>query len=168
VIRVTIDPGKHALGWALWIGGVLIACGLSRSNAPGLAAMAADHALSITRGCQGVGIMRVDLVTVEHMEAGNERVPPQDLIEVEAVGCLTAAAVTNGQVALLPPSTWKGSLPKQVIHDRNRDVLSAGERLLVDRACAKAPRTNWKEILDAVGIGLFDLKRTSRAGCARR
>lgn len=168
MIVVSIDPGTKALGWALWINGVLCACGLSRSKAEAQTERAADHALNITIELQHVmPHVHVDQVVVEHMEAGNERVPPQDLINVEAVGCLTSAALSDGTIRQVAPSTWKGSLPKPVIHARNRAVLSRGERLIVDRACAKAPQSNWKEILDAVAIGLFALQRTTRAGSAR-
>lgn len=168
---ISIDPGTRNLGWAFWVGNTLIACGLSRSSAPGLAERAADHVLAIRNDTSP---WQVDRVVVEHMEAGNERVPPQDLIEVEAVGCLVAGDLCSrvfghtAQARLLPPSTWKSSLPKGVIHERNRALLSAGERLILDAACAKAPAANRKEILDAVAIGLFDLQRVSRAGCARR
>jgi len=58
------------------------------------------------------------------------------------------------------PTQWKGSLNKTVHHRRCRDVLTPAERLLWD--------TLSHDARDAVGIGLFDLKRIKRGGLPGR
>lgn len=164
MISVSIDPGVRRLGFAVWDGPDLVDCGLGRSDTPGLAleARAEKHLIEI-RAHGGTAAARA---VVESMEANGSRVPPQDLVDVQTVGCLTAAWLAPS-VFLLAPSIWKSAVPKDIHHRRNREVLTPRERLIVDAVRALVPAANEKEVLDAVGIGLYYHRRTQKSGGAR-
>lgn len=157
---ISIDPGVRALGWARWADRALVACRVSRAPAAvwDLVDLAEHHAAAIGKGSAGV-------VILESMEARGSRVPPQDLIDVQTVGVLTAARV--GNLYLLHPSAWKGSVPKEIHHPRIRSVLSPGEAQVLDLGLANSG-SHAKEVLDAVGLGLYYLGRTNRGGGPRR
>ena len=157
---VAIDPGTKALGWARFTPeGRLVSCGVSRTIERTSDGQIDAHARAL-----GIG---ADRAVVEEMEIRPGRVEsqPADLLRVQAVGCAVAGLVAL-RVSLLPPSRWKGSIPKRVHHVRIRSALSGNEREIVDRAAAGAG-AHAKEVLDAVGLGLYALRRTSRSGCER-
>lgn len=160
-MMVSIDPGIRALGWARWVDRGLVACGVSRARAADpsdLVHLAEVHASAIGKGS-------AEVVVLESMEAAGGRVPPQDLLDVQTVGVLTAARV--GNLYLLHPSTWKGSIPKEFHQPRFRAVLDRRETEVLDRGLANSG-SHAKEVLDAVGLGLYYLTRTNRSGGPRR
>lgn len=183
MILVALDPGVWAMGWAVFRDRVLVAAGCSkvpRNKTRGPASIAAEHANTISAsiyearglgrgwgldvGHHGVAGL-VDIVC-EHMCTRGPEAPqrPDDLIMVEAVGCLTAARL--GHVSrLYPASEWKGSIPKDVHHPRIRAALGPVDEIVIATfAAAQAGKTNVKEVWDAIGIGLFSLGRIDSKG----
>lgn len=164
MILVSIDPGIKALGWARFhdLGPgrpcELFSCGASRNASGTLPEVARTHAERIARG--------VDVVALESMTVrGANSIPPQDLINVQTVGAIVAASLTH-RIVLLTPEEWKGTVPKSIHHPRIRAALSEAERGTLGGACDLAG-ANAKEVLDAVGIGLYYLGRIDRAGITR-
>jgi hypothetical protein len=154
---IAIDPGTRNLGWARSTGGRITAAGCSRAPAGDLGALAAIHASHIGRGSARVAV-------VESMTYARDRpTTPQTLIDVQTVGCLVAAAV-GAVVVLRRPDEWKTAVPKEIHHPRILAALDTSEVRIVQAALEGVPRTNEKEILDAVGILLHTLKRTSKTG----
>ena len=78
------------------------------------------------------------------------------------------AGAARGLVIPLKPSTWKSPIPKPIHHVRIRAVLSEKERSILDAAFEETIASHHKEILDAVGIGLFYTKRTRKDGSRAR
>jgi hypothetical protein len=160
-----IDPGTRALGFAgADESGRLVRAGLSkvpRDWQGSHADLAGHHGATIGRGSARVAVL-------ESMVYAKDRATtPQDLIDVQTVGCLTASRVAS-QVVLRRPDEWKSAIPKEIHHPRILDVLDARERTIVDAAVKAAGKTNAKEVLDAVGILLQYLKRTNKEGAAYR
>lgn len=156
---VSIDPGIHALGWALWTdGGELSRCGLSRADGRDLSRVAHLHALTVPEAT---------IAIVESMvtQGGGSKVPPQDLIDVQTVGCLTARGVAR-IVRLVKPYEWKGNIPKGIHHARFLAVLEGVEQTIAANGAAHAG-ANAKEVYDAIGIGLWFFKRTNKDGVKR-
>ncbi len=171
LLLLSIDPGTRALGWAYWSqrDETLIAAGCSRVKAvvPGSAALARGHVENIRIPDSIARPYQCAAAVVEHMEAKAARATtPQDLIEVEAVGCLVAASLAANW-ALIGASEWKGTIPKEIHHPRLLEVLNAAELMVVNEALIRVPVSNHKEVLDAVGIGLYYLRRTNRSGGKR-
>jgi hypothetical protein len=93
-------------------------------------------------------------------------VPPNDLIDVATVGAAIAGACQNS-VQLYPPNEWKGSVPKDIHHRRLQLALMPFEKRALEAGLITCPDRHHKEILDALGLGLFHLRRTKRSGAAR-
>lgn len=156
---VSIDPGKHACGWALWlpgISGALVDAGLW---APRVGDLTLPPPLDLS----------VETVYLESMEirGTGSKTPPADLLRVEGTGHLLTGWLRPRRLVTWTASAWKGSVPKDIHHPRIRHALGPDETAILERAIKAAPKTNAKEILDAVGIGLYGLGRTQRGGTTR-
>ncbi len=172
---VAIDPGTRHLGWAVsdLAGRALRYSGCSDApTALDLDAAAALHATTIQRAvglverASGGGAYPRPLVFLESMRYARDRATtPQTLLDVQTVGCLTAATV--GPVRLVPPERWKGSTPKMIFHERMIGALDEIERGFLRIALLNTRASNHKEVLDAVGIFLYSVDRVDSAGTPR-
>lgn len=153
---VSIDPGKHVCGWALWADRDLVDAGI-------WAPRAGDLILPPPLGIQA------QIVYLEAMEirGTKSKTPPVDLLAVEGAGHLFAGLLRPRRLVTWTATTWKGGVPKETHHARIRHAFEPAETAILERAIKAAPRTNAKEILDAVGIGLYGLGRTTRGGTSR-
>lgn len=158
---VSIDPGVRALGVCVWQDGELWLAHLSRTKARKLSEQIEYHRTN----CELA--IRLDGAAVESMAYRPTDSTPQDLINVQSVGCALGASMAR-KLRLYPASEWKGSIEKRIHHARIVEGLMPTERAILDLALRKCPKAHHKEILDALGIGLYHLKRTSKSGGARR
>jgi len=158
---VTIDPGVRALGVCFFEHRVFRLGLLSRSKARKLTDQIAEHRSNLP----DIGATHA---AVESMVYRPTDSTPQDLINVQAVGC-TLAGMLAPAVTLYPSSEWKGTTPKRIHHERIQSALMfpAETEALAD-SLKGIPKAHQKEILDALGIGLYHLGRTTRAGTPRR
>lgn len=60
---------------------------------------------------------------------------------------------------VIPANEWTGGRPKKVNHPLIRSILSPEELRVLDWNLKDTPKANHKEILDAVGVGLYELNR---------
>lgn len=167
MIVVAIDPGVRALGWAASYEGAIVACGVSRYDAPSLEAQAYGHYIQVRAAMARLPIFRPVSVTVESMRwrPNDPASQPNDLLDVQTVGVLTAAFLGSGSIPrLVRAQEWKRSIPKAIMHARLEAVLSEDEREIVRSALARAPKANAKEILDACGISVYASGRVDDAG----
>lgn len=149
---VAIDPGTVSLGWAEFRESRLVACGAFGRKTRTIPEFCAEISTAIPTA---------RVVALEWMQAA-QRVPPQDLIDVSLVGAY-AAACAGGSLVLYHPVDWKGSVPKAIHHPRILSALTEPERAIADASCSRAGRFS-KEVLDAIGIGLYHLRRTNKGG----
>ncbi len=163
--RLYIDPGTSALGLAEFTDRVLTSAIVSKTRLRGIEDRISAH----WRNAR-IAMSLADVAAVEHMQYRPTDSTPQDLIDVQAVGCAVAGLLADS-VRLIKPSEWKGTVPKPIHHARLVGVLSAEERAVLgdvaERALRRSTRGHDKEVLDAVGIGLYDLGRTNRSGGER-
>lgn len=158
---VAIDPGVRVLGWARSRGSVLVGAGCSRPRtADSTIGWAELHARALRLGSARVAV-------VEHMEhrRNDPRSQANDLLDVQTVGVYVAARLAP-EVVMVRPSTWKGSIPKGIHHERILSVLTPEERDIATEAAREAGR-HGKEALDSIGILLYHLKRINRSGGKR-
>lgn len=88
----------------------------------------------------------------------NQKGDQNDLIGVAlALGRLLGAAAYSEH--LVTPAEWKGQVPKKVMHQRIRNTLERDERTALDRGLSAVSPSLQHNVLDAVGIGMFHLRR---------
>jgi hypothetical protein len=164
-MNLAIDPGTRALGFAIWIpdGPRIVGCGVSRSET----ASPTEHGETILRAVQQHPIARADVESMR-WRPRDARSQPNDLIDVQTVGILTAHYSGARAIVMREPQEWKRNLPKAIHHARIFAALRAdlGEPLIVSRACDDAG-ANAKEVLDAVGIALYVSGRIDESGRVR-
>ena len=102
-----------------------------------------------------------------------------DMAEVLWSGAIVASALSDRIIAY-SPSSWKGNMKKPVHHKRVIECMTADELsllpeevpVLVDQACRRLADTGrvtkynhfWHNYLDAIGIGMYHLRRIRRGG----
>lgn len=140
---VAIDPGAKQVGYAVFDAGVLAEAGLCK---PG--------EVSWLQGFDVIVAERPQ-VYVQSRQKGD----PNDLVTIALVaGEFVGAARAfnpNVEVIYYKPSTWKRNVPKEIHHERVQRALKQGEREQIK----SAPKSLLHNVLDAVGIGLFELGR---------
>lgn len=154
---VSIDPGKHVSGWALWLGEHLLGCGIHRHGE--------DLPALITE------FSPVERVYLETMEIRGSRSGGKeaDLLHVATRGSYFAGRIRPRHLVEFTPSGWKAQVPKDIHHDRVRFALDRPrEEEVLRTGLLPVPAGNRKEVLDAIGIGLYGLGRTKRGGVVRR
>lgn len=156
---LAVDPGVRALGWALFQYRSLAACGASilKQSDP-------DRNIALHR--EAIGYAEEGVMERMVWRPNDPKSRPNDLLNVQLIG----AAALAGQVRTfrtVTPSEWKGTIPKAIHHKRIRSVLSEAETATLEEALRGVRKSHHKEVLDAIGIGLFAFKRTNKAGAKR-
>ncbi len=124
-----------------------------------------------------------DVVVIEkpQQDGRSTRVPPRVLIDLAWNGALLAGALRPRSLVCYTPNDWKGQVSKPVHHLRLWRVLSTIERKCFPadteerirkgaeataRAAGKLKNYSFEahNLLDAVGLGLFYLKRIGKGG----
>ena len=144
---LAIDPGGACLGWAFFdSGGVLTACGLSRTKEKTIDGRVLDHRTVLAKMA-----VVVDRIVCERMtwRGRQTKSGPQDLMDLNVIaGAMGTEWVT--------PAEWKGHVPKDIHQPRILKALTPEERKIV---MAVGPPSLRHNAIDAVGIGLYALKR---------
>lgn len=150
---VSIDPGLRAAGWAHFDDKRLVACGCSFAdvgNGPRQWRAMANELRTVS-GCETLVIERMEPRT--SMSAAFDA-----LVELTIISGMLADS-HEGELVFLRPSIWTGKFDKTVNHHRIRKRLTQAEEDLVDAVLVGIPPDNHKEVLDAVGIGLYQVRR---------
>lgn len=138
---LAIDPGVST-GWARIVDGQLVACGLG--DPP------------VTRSCPKVIIERPQVYRGRASKGD-----PNDLITLAIqVGRYTERF---GGAEHVLPHTWKGSVDADVLCRRVLASLTPEEQAVFDRCTASVAKSKLHNVIDAVGIGKWSVKRTRAA-----
>jgi len=138
MILLSIDPGKHAMAWAVFKEGTLHACGLGNS---------ALHVKSYDP----------THVVIELPQVYRQSKNPNDLVDLAFRAGFWAHTFNEPGVEFetVWPHDWKGSRPKSVDNRATRkDMTEAELKLLPD-----LPDGKLHNVIDAIGIGLWKLGR---------
>lgn len=105
---------------------------------------------------------KVDLFAFEQMQTRKgKEAAHTDLIELSIISGIVVGLLSV-RFLNVPANTWTKGRQKPVNHARIREILEPEELRVLDTAIRLCPRKeNHKEILDAVGIGLYALRRWS-------
>lgn len=136
---LAIDSGANQ-GWALFTDSKhLIACGVGQPP-----------------------LDPVSKVVVEKPRSKGNTVPLHDII-VLAIRAGEIGGVLRKQHGVEPkyiePSTWKGSLPKARSNEITWSKLTPAEKSIVATAGQKMAVSKRHNMLDAIGIGLYEVMR---------
>lgn len=140
---MSIDPGT-CTGWAVWVDGVLHACGVERD--PGALPIGGD------------------LVVIEMPQfyrASKSKGDPNELAKLmRLVGRYEERALVAGARVELPvPHAWKGSAPK---HIHNRRVVASLTAYEAKVARLKSySKDEVHNLVDALGLGKWRLQQAA-------
>jgi hypothetical protein len=157
---IAVDPGVNEAGVALFEDGELVAAWLSRG--------CGWHSTS-RQVCSDVSgrfsPYALDEIVIEAPQIYKQRLlkgDPNDLVDV----ALCAGAVAGGlaawsqeaSVQVYFPAQWKKQVPKRIKNKRDIAKLTDEENGRVEWPRGKEDKTH---VADAIGIGLYQLKRRS-------
>lgn len=151
---LSIDPGKKAIGWAMFTenplqkGGDLWACGLVRGDD-------LKDLIKAIASCL-VGARRAIIEIPQVYQQRHWGGDPNDLIDVALVAGAVAGRLLC-PVEFVKPHAWKGTRKKRICHALTRKTLTDDEWSIVESV--DAPSSLRHNVIDAVGIGLWRLKR---------
>ena len=138
MILLAIDPGKKT-GVATYAHGILIE------------ATTIDGDLYRAPPKRPPGLVVCEKPEMRYAGTGR-KAPAGDLITLAIRAGMAVAMLGGGaNVEWVTPGRWKGSLPKEVHHDRVRRALSPAEGAIFDRSGPDAR--------DAIGLGAWYLTR---------
>lgn len=144
---VTIDPGTEQAGFALFTEGVLVRAELIVEKGT----TKEQRAWKVAKKLGALYEKDSELV-IEHPQVYT-RGPgdPDDLLALALVVGGVLALCDGGEI--VRPAQWKGQVPKKIMSARILKALSDEERILTDKI------KNNHNVLDAIGVGLWKLKR---------
>lgn len=154
---VAIDPGLRECGVAEFLDGELTRCDaiVCHHGEGPVQWVATADALA-----EWIGDVIVDELAIEYMVTRRGRRDAHDaLIQLSQVSGATYSMVRADASSAIKPAEWTKSRPKKVNHRRVRKRLDDDETAALTAGLKRAPKANAKEVLDAVGIGLFVLNR---------
>lgn len=141
---LSVDPGVHHHGCALWEGGELIAAWMSEKDTPDILGEISSY----------IPVDLLNHVVIECMQvyASTGVAKANDLLAVNwAAGELVGDLGHGLAVTKYKPRAWKGQVPKGIMVKRIIQKLSIEERSRVELPTAASKQHN---VWDGVGIGL--------------
>jgi hypothetical protein len=156
---ISVDPGLNECGVAVFQKGVLTECFLGQSTEKDKTKDINDRIMSMVEVLRSLIVpFKPGTVVVERMEPrGNKTSAWSSLIDLAMIG--GSVAGYSPAVVYLRPSLWTGKRSKGPNHLRIRRKLVPKETEALEDGLENCPAANHKEILDAVGIGLYHLRR---------
>jgi hypothetical protein len=153
---LAIDPGEHT-GWAVFnqIDKSIIECGLGDCR------LGEWHRKwwNAEAPCQHLNRVIIEQpVIYPRMKAR-----PNDIITLAVrAGEWGGVFHKHASIEYIEPFKWKGSVPKEKHQPRIWAKLTEAEHGIVERAVAGVADSYGNNIVDAVGLGLWQLKRLPR------
>ena len=156
---VAIDLGKIKAGVAVFDEqGALLGARTVRIEAKTDVYVPEDMAVAMVEAARGLGgVERMQFIVEKPQKYKDKRNRHKDLDDLLAVEKMLRLACRRAKVPFkaLRPAAWKGQVPKHIHATRIRALLTEEEG-------KKMPEEH--DAVDAVGIGLFVLKRAGLGG----
>lgn len=147
---LSVDPGNNT-GWAFFnSAGVLQCCGLVKCLVPA----------SLDALAEKVSSADTVYVEIPQVYSGpRAKGDPNDLIQVAVCAGWVISQYRRADLKTVKPAEWKGQEPKEITHKRVLASLSPYELTVFDQDLKKHPKGVQHNVVDAVGIGLWALRR---------
>lgn len=158
---ISIDPGLNECGYAVFDGsGFLSYCGLIRSKAAtneplDTRIMAMAEAVHVELGHQPARTVYIEKMFIRR----NMQAAWDDLIVLSTIAGAIAGRLSECVFRYVLSNDWTEGRNKAQNHPRIREKLNDEERKAVVVGLVGVPKDNYKEVLDAVGIGLYVANR---------
>lgn len=162
-----VDPGKRVAGVACFYKGRLVACeapsyhlGDTIDQYVGLAREVAESVKAMRPGRHAGAdtCLAIEKMVPRKELASNLRVT-SDLLGLAVMTGALIPLVAYGELRWIEPAKWTGGRAKEANHPRIIKRLDDAERAVVETALKRTFESAHKELLDAVGIGLYNLAR---------
>lgn len=150
---LSIDPGLHAVGAAIWNDSRLIWAGLIKNSG--------EHRRTMVQSVEDKLRSKFpwpDTLAIEVPQvylASRSKGDPNDLIQLALVVGAFEQWFKAGFTFMYKPADWKGQVPKPIMEARISKRLSEEELSKID----KAPKSLMHNVWDACGIGLHHTGR---------
>ena len=164
---VAIDPGLRHAGVAIFdLGGVLVACEVTRARDKGSDPLALNESVAayvtkfVREHLSADKPLRVVAEWPRVFGRGKSKGDPNDLLPLSGCSSACVARLRPETCAAVRPDEWKGQAPTDtVVRARVASRLSPREANILAHAEHAAGKTLGHNVLDAVGIGLFAVGR---------
>jgi len=160
-VILSIDPGlalDGGTGWALFRNRRLATCGLVQPSAERLEDRIAEIHLELQLRVWDYG--ERDEVVIEKMKVyvfAKQKGSQGDLIDLAHLGGRCTGL--GKRAVLVEPADWKGQVPKDVVKGLAEAQLDAEELATLKACLAGIAVSKRHNVYDAVGIGLWRLRR---------
>lgn len=147
---LSVDPG-NSTGWAFFDSkGSLQCCGLVKCLVPASLDALAETVTSASQ----------IYVEIPQVYSGpRAKGDPNDLIQVAVCAGWVISQYRQADLKTVKPAEWKGQEPKEITHKRVLASLSPYELAVFEQNLGKHKKSVQHNVVDAVGIGLWALKR---------
>jgi hypothetical protein len=156
-VIITVDPNVRGCGVSGFLKGILQWAVYVKNPLAGTRQYAVDVSMAeaLKAAVSDRSPFMPDLVIIERPRVypGMPQTDLNDLIDVACVGA--ACATYFSKVQTVFPSEWKGQVPKKTMLARIASKLTEAETLVVQ----KTNKSDTEDILDSVGIGLWNFGR---------
>ena len=159
---VAIDPGVKTVGWAFFMDNVLVDCNITRSKNGLMHEHADDYNKKFPPRDDIVashGIIEVPQIYQQRLWKGRQ----EDLVNVIYMAGSIAGVIyqlSHVELRTVKPHEWKKNVKKDIHNKRIISRLNT-EELDIFNAC-DAPKSLRHNVIDAIGVGLYALKRDKK------
>jgi hypothetical protein len=155
-VVLALDPGLRACGWAVFDELNLVMCGCARTKGT---ATGPEQWRLMANATMEVVPHDIDGLAVEYMQTRKGMSAAHDnLIQLTWVSGLLAGYLDTELLAV-PANDWTGGRKKEANHPVIESFLDAAEMVVLRKGMASTIKGHHKEVLDAVGIGLWAVGR---------
>lgn len=160
-VTVSIDPGLRIFGAAIFSDDVLVSCDLLMGEQNTRIRGAGAWRENASALVDFIGARSVHDFAYESMQvyAGKYNSDPDDLLELMGVCGACAQAAGAPLNYGYKPREWMKGRGMAANHERIVRRLSGGELRALDRMYDRVPPSKREHVLEAVGVGLFHLRR---------
>lgn len=157
------DPGLRESGFAVFTDDELVACGAIYADSDENAVGEKQWLDMMRATAEKVILVDADVFCFEGMSTrkGMESAHG-NIIELTTISGMITGYVTRHMgcdFRCIPANRWTHGRKKHINHPIIRKLLSKNELAVLDSELESVRKDNHKEVLDAVGIGLYSLKR---------
>jgi hypothetical protein len=160
---VAVDPGKELAGVAYFRDDTLVAAALIRPDPATPYWVARFVAEWVQREVKEP--LDAILCEAQQIYPGPRKADPNDLLPLAYVAGAVQARINAGQYGLVLPRVWTGGVPKDVRVRKVLNELTPEETDVFNEVAG--PKGKMHNVVDAIGIGLFALKRFNTKGYAQ-
>ena len=149
---LSIDPGKHEIGYSYFTKKILVFCGLLPTKNKKLKSLECIKIAGKYLNPKNIIIEKPQVYQQEKQKGD-----PNDLIDLARVIGKIEYILRESKIELCLPKTWKGQVPKKIMNNRIIEKLHPPEKKILSKV--KIPDSKKHNVIDAIGIGLWYLER---------